>query len=208
MSEKHLYRFFRLINTGLLVSICVLALYLALMPFLPNVWFSFQTWRGVTADETSLTASLPQAGGRDIRVSAGAGSDEEDFVFGLRIPSIRMRSEVFSSDTSRDLWRGIWHKQSTGNPVDGGNMVITAHRFLYTGNQNTFYHLPRMESDQIIEVGWEGEVYLYRVTETFEVAPTAIEIEQPTPDHVLTLYTCTPLWSNARRFVVRAEPLF
>ncbi len=213
MSKYTIYKTLRILNAVIFSLICGLSLYLILMPFLPNLWFNFQTWRGTSVNANDgyrdMTATLPLSGSREVQFSSGVPDSEvNDFTIALNIPSIRMKSKIFSSTNSADLWKGIWHKQSSGNPVDGGNMVITAHRFLYTGNQNTFYHLPRMEPGQIVEMVWDSEVYLYRVSETFEVSPQAIEIEDDTEDHILTLYTCTPLWSNARRFVVRAEPLF
>ena len=39
------------------------------------------------------------------------------------------------------------------------------------------------------------------------VEKTAVEIESPTEDDILTLYTCTPLWSSSKRLVVQAVPV-
>ena len=52
---------------------------------------------------------------------------------------------------------------------------------------------------------WEDKEYDYKVTSIREVPPTAIEIEAPTDANIVTLYTCTPLWSAKNRLVVVAE---
>ena len=39
----------------------------------------------------------------------------------------------------------------------------------------------------------------------FVVDPTQIEIEAPTDDPILTLYTCTPVWTAAQRLIVRSK---
>ncbi|HZM63945.1 MAG TPA: sortase, partial [Candidatus Saccharimonadales bacterium] len=51
---------------------------------------------------------------------------------------------------------------------------------------------------------WEQTKYHYKVQEVFVVKPTAVEVESATDEDVLTLYTCTPLWSGRDRLVIRA----
>jgi LPXTG-site transpeptidase (sortase) family protein len=86
-------------------------------------------------------------------------------------------------------------------------MVITAHRFMYRGVHNTFYHLPKVEIGDIVTVRWEGQDYRYQIKETKIVTPDQTSIEAPTEEPQLTLYTCTPLWKSTHRFVVIAKPL-
>jgi LPXTG-site transpeptidase (sortase) family protein len=60
---------------------------------------------------------------------------------------------------------------------------------------------------QKLALFWEGKEYLYEVTETKVVEATAVEIEAPTKDKQLTIYTCTPIWTAKQRLVVIALPV-
>ena len=211
-----MYIFLRTLNTGLFIAVIIIGLFMIGSPILPFIVFELQGGRveenqefgqnTVQQGELTPSGSLPSASERQQFSQSVLQSEQRDL--NLSIPAIRLNSQLFSSTTNNDLWQGIWHDQSTGNPVEGDNMVITAHRFLYTGNQNTFYHLPQMEKNDIIEITWEGEVYLYQVSEIKEVNADQIEIAASTEEHQLTLYTCTPLWTSQRRHVVVADPLF
>lgn len=227
----NLYRFFRSLNYFLFLCIAVVSGYLMLLPVLPEVSFrvvsAYESWRGVEEEipVVEVGGVLPMASIREVVevstddsaevVSEQVVREAEDLEsppvpiddFGISIPSIRLDdSRGLTSFDENDLWKGIWHKKRSGDPINGGNMVITAHRFLYTGYQDTFYHLPKVEPEEEIRLSWGGEEYLYEVTETFEVTADQVEIEERTEEHMLTLYTCTPLWTSQKRFVVRALP--
>ncbi len=45
------------------------------------------------------------------------------------------------------------------------------------------------------------------MTETKIVEPTQLEIEAPTKEHILTLYTCTPMGTSKQRLVKIAKPV-
>jgi sortase A len=51
---------------------------------------------------------------------------------------------------------------------------------------------------------WEGKPYRYMVKNILVVSPSQINIEEPTGENILTLYTCTPLWSAKDRLVIQA----
>lgn len=100
---------------------------------------------------------------------------------------------------------GIWRRPNSSTPDRGGNTVFVAHRYLYTDGPNTFYHLPKTEVGDTFIVFWEGKEYNYEVISTEEVPATATYIEENTEESIVTLYTCTPLWTAENRFVVRAK---
>lgn len=210
------YTFLKIINTLLLILIVITALYITLGPILPQfskntestLPTTTQSITDITTPEinTSTNPIVPQpqlALAEEVIIDPLKDANPE-----ISIPSINLNSKVISSNNNKDLWKGIWHRETTGNPIQGGNIVITAHRFLYTGNEDTFYHLPKIKLDDIVTLTWQGKKYEYKVIETSEVGPDAVEIEAPTTRHILTLYTCTPLWTSDRRFVAKAIPLF
>lgn len=205
-----------IINKTLFILIISLAIYIIIAPFLPQI-FNSSGNKEVSSDsirinsENTNPSQLLPASYRDENLENNVDNESkviDESLFQIKIDSINLDSKLISSKSNKDLWKGIWHRNNTGNPIDGGNMVITAHRFLYTGNNNTFYNLPKVKNDEIVSIYWKGIKYDYKVNKIFEVTPDAIEIEAPTKNHILTLYTCTPLWTSAKRFVIQAEPLF
>ncbi len=124
----------------------------------------------------------------------------------LILPSIFLDSKILGGDID-NLNKGIWHRQFSGNPIDGGNMVLIAHRYQFTTGNNTFYHLDKVKTGDYLAVYWENQEYVYKVSDVFIVNPDEVYIEEQTNEHILTLYTCTPLWTAEKRLVVRANPI-
>lgn len=207
----------KLINS-ILFALCILvAMILIFSPLVPNVAFFLEQNRqeaelSHTLLAATATSFLP-VDKENMRTYAQesremyAENAPQKHETQLTIPSIQLDSKIHSGSSENLLYKGLWHKSSSGNPVEGSNMVITAHRFMYRGVHNTFYHLPKAELGDIITVRWKGTDYRYQVTETKTVTPDQISIEAPTEEHQLTLYTCTPLWKSTHRFVVIAKPL-
>lgn len=126
----------------------------------------------------------------------------------LVIPSIGVDSKIVDGQTDDALLYGVWHRPNTGDPVNGGNYVLTGHRFRFLPpNNTTFYNLDKLENGDIVIVYYEGKEYDYVVSEEFVVEPEQIEIEKDLGYDVLTLYTCTPLWTSTKRLVIRADPM-
>lgn len=123
------------------------------------------------------------------------------------IPSIGVNGVIYEGTTAATLNNGIWRRPNTSTPAKGGNTVLTAHRFLYDSGPITFYHLDKVKIGDKIYVLWNNQRYEYQINEITEVLPTQVEVEANTSDSILTLYTCTPLWTAEKRLVVRAKLL-
>ncbi len=123
----------------------------------------------------------------------------------LVIPKILVNAAIISSEDKAALDKGLWHRPNSSTPKKGGNTVIAAHRFLYTSGSNTFYHLDKLEIGDDILVYWEGKEFMYKIFEVREVLPTEVSIENNTANSIITLYTCTPLWTADRRLVVKGQ---
>lgn len=115
----------------------------------------------------------------------------------LYIPKIDV-NVPYSDSGELALEDGAWWRQShNGNPKDGGNFVLSAHRFIMgltpqqTLRQSPFYSIGQLAVDDELIVDYEGERYTYVIREIYEVAPTAVEIEARTDEPRLTLYSCT-----------------
>src|SRR5439155_11079 len=66
--------------------------------------------------------------------------------------------------------------------------------------------LALMAGDEVDVTPPGGSPVGYRVTARSIVAPTAVQILQPTSDVRLTLFTCWPTWVDTQRVVVTAIP--
>jgi len=130
----------------------------------------------------------------------------------LVIPSIGVDIAIVEGKTEKALNSGAWRIPGTGKP-GMSNLVIAGHRMSYGFSPDeirsklSFYHLDKLKEGEYVLVYWQGKEYPYVVTETKIVEPTQIEIEAPTKEHVLTLYTCTPMGTSNQRLVKIAKPV-
>jgi sortase A len=156
-----------------------------------------QAWR-------SAPNQLAAATSRTVEPAAG------NALLVLRIPSIGLRQVVLEGVSTADLQRGPGHYPGTALPGQLGNVAIAGHRVTYGG---PFRHLDRLRPGAEIDLDTQNRTYVYRVRSAHEVTPSDIGVtfavpergEQPPTQRLLTLTTCTPPYSAARRLIVVAE---
>lgn len=182
------------INTLLVVVIVLVNAFTLLLPLWPTVSLWFGQRMTNTADTLREELHAPPA-------TQSLPAENR-----LIIPDILFDQEIHEGKDARTLRDGLWRRPRTSTPADGGNTVITGHRFTYNNPQGTFYHLDKLKVGSELGVYWEGKKYLYTVIETMTVPASAVHVEAQTGGDRLTLYTCTPLWNPTDRLVVVAEP--
>lgn len=107
----------------------------------------------------------------------------------------------------------VQRSPTSGNPKDGGNYVVTAHRFnlgitpWQTRSNSPFYHLAKLSAGDDIYVDYDGVRYAYKVEERKIVAPTDEAIEARTDDDRLTIYSSELVGSGTDREIVVAKPV-
>ena len=188
----------------ILLLLVLLSIIIIIYPFVPQLWYwiKFEIFDYDWVNQERVVISSVE--------DSDSENDRKDEISNhLLIPVVGVNVSIVEGGDDSSLNKGAWHRPGTGNPENGGNMVITGHRFQYLPPNNiTFYHLDKIvEGDEII-VYWNEIEYDYVVIETFIVEPEDVEIEKDSAHHVLTLYTCTPLWTASKRLVVRAEPVY
>ncbi len=188
----------RRFNNGLSVVVIVLGLYITLSPFLPQISYWLK--------DKSPEASAPYEGALANSIGSSSKTERPDDNR-IVIPSIQINEPIKEGG---GIWvihdGGTWRRPNTSTPDQDGNTVIIGHRF-YGNNISTFYHLDKLLVGQKLALYWDGQEYLYEVTETKVVEATAVEIEEPTAEKQLTIYTCTPIWTAKQRLVVIAKPI-
>jgi LPXTG-site transpeptidase (sortase) family protein len=90
------------------------------------------------------------------------------------------------------------------SPIGGGNAVLYGHDDI---EGSIFARLKDLKAGDEVDVALAGDSrVVYHVTTRTIVAPTAVQILQPTGDVRLTLFTCWPNWVDTQRVVVTALP--
>ncbi len=198
----------RTFNNLLSVAVILVGLSLVATPWIPNLelWWDQQTKETPEYSSSLLTDATAVVDDGELEtvvaneISVSYPQDNR-----LVIPSIALDTEFFEGG-EWVLNQGPWKRPNTSTPDQGGNTVIAGHRFSYGSDGRwIFYHLDKIQPGERIGVYWQGDEYIYEVNGSQIVEPTAIEIEGPTDNDQLTLYTCTPLWTAAQRLVVTAD---
>ncbi len=127
----------------------------------------------------------------------------------LRIPRLGANySEVVVEGVQvADLRKGPGHYPGTALPGRVGNFVVSGHRTTYGA---PFGQLDRLRPTDPIVLETRAGWYVYRVIRQQIVAPTAINVIDPVPQHpgarptqaMLTFTTCHPRYSARERLVV------
>ena len=183
----------RFINNVLATVVIVLALFILLSPFLPEFQLDLKRRFAPDSDFVYTQASSK---------TAILNIPDRNTVI---IPEIGIHGLIYEGKGAETMNLGIWHRPQSSHPGKGSNTVLVAHRYLYTSGPDTFYHLPKISKGSPIVVFWDKQEYRYEVVETQVVDANQVEIEKQTEENILTLYTCTPLWTSEKRFVVRAK---
>jgi len=136
------------------------------------------------------------------RRAASLGGDGQAFAR-LRIPAINLDAVVVVGTSHDDLGKGpgVWRQGAV--PGSPGNATISGHRTTYGA---WFYHLDALGYGDRIYLQVPGQpLAVYEVRGREVTVPTDVSVTGPTPGVRLTLTTCHPRYSDARRLVVVAE---
>lgn len=129
----------------------------------------------------------------------------------IQIEKINLEVPFFTGGPEA-LEKGAWHRYpDRGDPIKGGNFIISAHRFYIADNpaltkeRSPFYNLDKLVVGDTVRIFFHEEWFTYKVTKIYTVKPNAVEIEDATSDSRLTLYSCTLSGSADGRIVVEAK---
>jgi LPXTG-site transpeptidase (sortase) family protein len=183
----------RRFNNALTVLIVLMAFYMIAWPFLPQA-----TWwvkHNVVKSKPPTTQSLVAQNTRS------NGPPEQNT---LIIPELSLYEQIREGKTIAAANKGVWRLPNTDTPDKGGNTVIVGHRFTYAGLA-VFYNLDKLKQADKITIYWDKTPYIYQISSIKVVDPSDISVEAHSMNNMLTLYTCTPLWSTKNRLVIQAD---
>lgn len=121
----------------------------------------------------------------------------------LVIAGVNINMPIFVGETEKILDKGGWLFSRTSRPDRGSNTVIFGHRYMYKPpKSNTFWNLDKVKIGDEMILFWQGKEYRYKVSEIKIVEPTDLSVMQPSSGSILTVITCTPLFTTKQRLVV------
>ncbi|HEX7166195.1 MAG TPA: class E sortase, partial [Acidimicrobiales bacterium] len=125
-----------------------------------------------------------------------------DGVANIRIPKIGLEKVVVEGVSVAALKKGPGHYPTTPLPGQPGNAAIAGHRTTYG---SPFSRLDELDPGDRIEVRTRQGEFTYEVSGTQIVTPDQNEVLNPTDENRLTLTTCHPRYSAAKRMIVTAR---
>jgi len=118
------------------------------------------------------------------------------------IPSIQVDAPIVQGDGWEQLRRGVGQHIGTASPGQKGNLVLSAHNDIFG---EIFKNLDMLMPGDIVTINTMGEQFTYVIRETEIVAPTAVDVMDPTTNPTLTLISCYPYLIDNKRIVVFGE---
>jgi sortase A len=201
----------RLVAAALLVLVGV---GVTLYPTLTDARYRLAQWsfaRSAHAAATTLVgndptiATGPAAGTvSDSTIGASAGVVLPDgAVARIRIPAIDLDAYVVEGTGKGSLAQGPGHYVGTPLPGEAGNAALAGHR---TMNGHVFNRLNELQPGDTIFTATGERSTVYHVVSVRVVDPSDVSVLAPSGGDRLTLTTCHPKGSAAKRLVVVAEP--
>lgn len=117
------------------------------------------------------------------------------------ISALGIDASIVPGTDWEQLKKGVGHQPGTANPGERGNLVLAAHNDIFG---EIFRDLDRLRPGDEIVVYAIDQSYRYVVAETRIVAPTDVEVMNPTSEPTVTLISCYPYLVDTQRIVVIA----
>jgi len=203
----------KLLLISALAVIAVVSAIIVVYPFLPAIEYYFNPPANPLITEKPKEVSIKKLPGESIKETLIEEPSQvnpvpaiDPSINQLIILKIGVQIPIVEGEDESVLNKGAWRLPMTSTPDLGGNTVLTGHRYKYSPpHKETFYLLDKLIEGDLFQIFWQGEEYNYQVVSSIIVNPDALEVLNPTSNPVVTLITCTPLFSTKQRLIVRGE---
>jgi sortase A len=120
----------------------------------------------------------------------------------IQVPAINVDAPVVQGDSWEQLKKGVGQHVGTSDPGLAGNVVLSAHDDVFG---EIFRDLDRLQpGDQVILFTAQKQ-FVYIVTGSQIVAPTQLDVMNPTSEVTVTLISCYPYLVDTKRIIVFAK---
>jgi sortase A len=120
----------------------------------------------------------------------------------IQIQAINVDAPVVQGDTWDQLKKGVGQHVGSADPGQAGNVVLSAHDDVFG---EIFRNLDRLQPGDQVMLFTAQQQYVYIVTSSQIVAPTQVDLMNPTSVPTLTLISCYPYMVDKNRIVVFAK---
>lgn len=119
--------------------------------------------------------------------------------------------DIPSEQIHNQLRNGVVHYANTAHPDEIGNVFIVGHSSDYIWSKgkykNVFSLIGKLKAGDTITLNYQNQQYIYEVFDSAIIRPNDTSVLKPTDKPIITLMTCYPIGSTARRLVVKAKLL-
>ena len=120
----------------------------------------------------------------------------------IQIQAINVDAPVVQGDTWDQLKKGVGQHVGSADPGQAGNVVLSAHDDVFG---EIFRNLDRLQPGDQVLLFTAQQQYVYIVTSSQIVAPTQVDVMNPTSVPTLSLISCYPYMVDKNRIVVFAK---
>ena len=120
----------------------------------------------------------------------------------VQIQAISVDAPVVQGDSWDQLKKGVGQHVGSADPGQVGNVVLSAHDDVFG---EIFRNLDRLHPGDQVLLFTAQRQFVYTVTSSQIVAPTQVDVMNPTSDSSLTLISCYPYMVDKKRIVVFAK---
>ncbi len=120
----------------------------------------------------------------------------------IQIQAISVDAPVVQGDSWDQLKKGVGQHVGSADPGQAGNVVLSAHDDVFG---EIFRNLDRLQPGDQVLLFTAQQQYVYIVTSSQIVAPTQVDVMNPTNESTLTLISCYPYMVDTKRIVVFAK---
>lgn len=120
----------------------------------------------------------------------------------IQIPALGLDAPVVQGDGWEQLKKGVAQHLGTANPGEDGNVVLSAHDDIFG---ELFRYLDKLKPGDEVILYTNQRQYVYEVTDTKILEPTAVDVMAPTSKPLVTLISCYPYLIDKQRIVVQAK---
>ncbi len=124
----------------------------------------------------------------------------------INIPKINVKLPIYHGTSDEVLANGIGHLQTSSLPIGGENTraILSGHRGM--AEADMFTRLDELIVGDLIFIEVLNEKLAYAVTDTQVILPEETEtLDIVAGEDMLTLVTCTPIYTNTHRLIVNAK---
>lgn len=189
---KNFYLFLKFLGS----IFVMLGLFLLFLP----LYFHFIYKENISLTTTSLDTDI-------LSQETSSKKEETKAILEIKTDNFEIIAPVVEGVEMESFKKGVGHHPNTAWPGPSGNVVLSGHRW-YPGISpyyRIFYNLDKLKIGDKVIIYYNRGKFTYEVIERKIVLPSSTEILNQTKKPILTLYTCTPLFTAKKRLVFVAK---